>query len=215
MKCLALAAMIVGGHAIWASPVSAQYSAVTAPFNSASSSYFEQFGVSFGFRTQNFFFEQNSQASAIPPFGGFTAGAGANLGFAFGGDGGSGFINISASQGSRTSLVSQTPSITLTNGLPGAIFDTTLSPFVVSVIPVVNDAPSSPLAERLERIKSGEQPGTRQTPASNSSGSPARTDQTGDPWQTRLKASQHSGAAPTLSVAEIRRRKAAQPAKDK
>ena len=70
----------------------------------------------------------------------------ANVSIPIPGDGVSGFINIAASQGSRTSLVSQAPSITLANGLPGGIFDTSQTPFVAGVIPVVNDASLTPLA---------------------------------------------------------------------
>src|SRR5215213_6640816 len=201
MKPLLFATVLVLESWLLAPLAQAQYSVVTSPFNSTSNGFFEQIGVGFGFRTRNFFFEQNSMPLATPPFGGFAPGAGADLGFSFGGNGSTGFINIAASQGSRTSMVSQAPSITLSNGVPGAFSDTSQSPFVVGVVPVVNDAPATPLAERLQRIKSGEQSTVPQSTAAR------RTDRTGDPWRDRLKASQDDNARPALSVAEIRRRK--------
>jgi hypothetical protein len=209
MKSLVIPASIVMSWAAFAPASQAQYSAVTSPFNSSSNSFFEQVGVGFGLRTRNFFFEQNSFPLAVPPFGGFTPGAGVNLGIPLAGDGFSGFINITASQGSRTSLVSQAPSIALANGVPGGIFDTSQTPFVLGVIPVVNNAPITPLAERLNRIKAGEQSSAPSATATSSPSSAKRRNSTGDAWRDRLTASQHEDAAPTLSVAEIRRRKAA------
>ena len=76
MKSLIFLVSIVIACAAFASPAQAQYSAVTSPFNSTSSSFFEQVGIGFGLRTRNFFFEQNSLPLAVPPFGGFTPGAG-------------------------------------------------------------------------------------------------------------------------------------------
>jgi hypothetical protein len=215
MKSLILSISIVPCWAASATSAQAQYSAVTSPFNSTSSSYFEQFGVGFGVRTRNFFFEQNSLPLAVPPFGGFTPSAGVNVGIPLAGDGVSGFINIAASQGSRTSMVSQAPSITLANGVPGGFFDTSQTPFVVGVIPVVNDAPITPLNERLARIKAGEQSPALPANATGSHSGANRRNSTGDAWRDRVTASQHEDAGPALSVGEIRRRKALQPAKPK
>jgi len=200
----------------WAQTIVAQYSTVTSPFNSLSNSYFEQVGVGFNLTGRNFFFQQNSLGPAVPPFGGFVPGAGANLGMNFRGDGFSGSLNITASQGSRTSMVGQAPSFTLTNGVPGGVFDSTVSPFVISVIPIVNDAPAepsdirpTPLAERLRRRQAGERAAAPPvaSPAATQSSAPS-----GDRWRDRLKASQSDASTPKLSVAEIRRRKAAQKA---
>jgi hypothetical protein len=197
---------------LWSQTASAQYSTVTSPFNSLSNSYFEQVGVGFNLSGRNFFFQQNSFGPAVPPFGGFAPGAGANMGLNFRGDGFNGSLNFTASQGSRTSMVGQAPSVTLANGVPGGVFDTTISPFVISVIPVVNDAPMTPLAERLERIKAGERAPVQQSAAPPATNRQAESSRSRDPWRERLKAAQADGSTPTLSVAEIRRRKAAQDA---
>ena len=55
MKALLCATVLVLESWLVAPVAEAQYSAVTSPFNSASSGFFEQIGVGFGFRTRNFF----------------------------------------------------------------------------------------------------------------------------------------------------------------
>ncbi|MHC4177390.1 MAG: hypothetical protein ACYSWU_07780 [Planctomycetota bacterium] len=82
-------------------------------------------------------FRQGGFGLAVPQFGGFAPGAGMTSGFQVRGRRGNASFFWEASQGSRQSLVSQTPSVTLTNGYPGSISDTSQSPFVVGVIPVV------------------------------------------------------------------------------
>jgi len=51
-------------------------------------------------------------------------------------------INLWAAQGSRRSLVSQVPSVTLMNGQTGIFSDTSQSPFVIGFIPVVGGFPA-------------------------------------------------------------------------
>ena len=97
----------------------AQYSTVTSPFNNVSNSFFEHFGVGFGFRGDGFFFNQNGAGAALPPFGNFDPNAGATFGFG----GPNAFLSISASQGSTSSMTSQSPSVTVPNGIPGSIFE--------------------------------------------------------------------------------------------
>ena len=83
-------------------------------------------------------FTQNSFALAVPQFGGFDATAGrssaspssATLRRIF-------FIN--AAQGDKRSNVLQAPKVTLFNGQQAFVSDTSQSPFVISVIPVVGD----------------------------------------------------------------------------
>jgi len=82
-------------------------------------------------------FRQNGFGLAIPQFGGFAPGAGMTSGFQVRGPKGNASFFWEASQGSRQSLVSQAPSVTLTNGYPGYFGDTSQSPFVVGLIPVV------------------------------------------------------------------------------
>ncbi len=83
-------------------------------------------------------FTQNSYTLAVPQFGGFDATAGAQLGFAILSDI-EAFFFINAAQGDRRSNVLQAPKVTLFNGSTAMVSDTSSSPFVISVIPVVGD----------------------------------------------------------------------------
>jgi general secretion pathway protein D len=83
-------------------------------------------------------FAQGSFPLAVPQFGGFQPGAGAQLGFAILSDI-EAFFFIEAAQGDRRSNVLQAPKVTLFNGQTAFISDTSQSPFVISVIPVVGD----------------------------------------------------------------------------
>ena len=83
-------------------------------------------------------FTQNSFGLAVPQFGGFDASAGAQLGFAILSDI-EAFFFINAAQGDRRSNVLQAPKVTLFNGQQAFVSDTSQSPFVISVVPVVGD----------------------------------------------------------------------------
>ncbi len=83
-------------------------------------------------------FTQGSFGLAVPQFGGFDASAGASLGFAILSDI-EAFFFINAAQGDRRSNVLQAPKVTLFNGQQAYVSDTSQSPFVISVIPVVGD----------------------------------------------------------------------------
>ncbi|MCE5269472.1 MAG: hypothetical protein LLG00_16470, partial [Planctomycetaceae bacterium] len=83
-------------------------------------------------------FSQNSYGLAVPQFGGFDATAGAQLGFAILSDIEAYFF-IAAAQGDKRSNVLQAPKVTLFNGQQAMVSDTSQSPFVISVIPVVGD----------------------------------------------------------------------------
>jgi hypothetical protein len=81
---------------------------------------------------------------AAPPFGGAQPGAGLSTNFAIAGKDGQ--INFALNYGSgyRQSFTTQTPSVTIMNGQTGIISDTSQTPFVVSVIPVVGAFPIAP-----------------------------------------------------------------------
>jgi len=83
-------------------------------------------------------FRQNSFGIAVPQFGNFAADAGAQLGFAILSNIEAYFF-INAAQGDRRSNVLQAPKVTLFNGQQAYVSDTSQSPFVISVIPVVGD----------------------------------------------------------------------------
>lgn len=120
-----------------ASKAPAQQVTVGTPFNSVSDSFFENIGIGWELNWNGGFMRFGGVNQAAPQFGGYDPNAGLSSGFAFGNDKFNGFFNWTAGQGSRRSFVSQTPSVTLTNGYPGYISDTSQSPFVISVIPVV------------------------------------------------------------------------------
>jgi hypothetical protein len=120
----------------------AQQATVSTPYHSMSEGFFENFGTNWGLNGRNWFFSfGGSPSQAAPPFGGFDPGAGANLGFGFRTGGMGGFFSGNFSQGFRQSCVSQTPSLTLTNGYPGYVADASVSPFVISYVPVVGSFP--------------------------------------------------------------------------
>ncbi len=81
---------------------------------------------------------QGSYALAVPQFGGFDATAGATMGFAILSDIEAYFF-INAAQGDVRSNVLQAPRVTLFNGQQAFVSDTSQTPFVISVIPVVGD----------------------------------------------------------------------------
>ena len=83
-------------------------------------------------------FRQGSFDLAVPQFGGFDPSAGASLGFAILSDL-EAFFFINAAQGDRRSNVLQAPKVTLFNGQQAFVADSSQSPFVISVVPVVGD----------------------------------------------------------------------------
>ena len=123
----------------------AQQVTVATPYHALSDSFFENMGTSWGGNFENGFFRVGaSPNSAAPQFGGFDPSAGFSTGVGFGGGGFGGSFNMAAAQGSRRTFTSQTPSVTLTDGYPGFISDTSQSPFVMGYIPVVGGFPTLP-----------------------------------------------------------------------
>jgi hypothetical protein len=115
---------------------------VGTPYHALSDSFFENMGTSWGLRGPNWNLSVfGSPFQAAPQFGGFDPSAGANFGAGFQNNGMSGAFSANWSQGYRQSYVSQTPVLTLQNGYPGAFYDTSTSPFVISNIPVVGGYP--------------------------------------------------------------------------
>jgi general secretion pathway protein D len=85
-------------------------------------------------------FTQGSYALAVPQFGGFdpASTAGATLGFAILSDIEAYFFIQASQADTRTNLL-QAPKVTLFNGQQAFVSDTSQTPFVISVIPVVGD----------------------------------------------------------------------------
>ncbi len=134
----------VAGLCLSAGPAQAQQVTVGTPFHSGGDSFFERTGVNWGMNWNNGFFRFGAPNMGAPQFGGYDPNAGIQGGFAWQRDNMNGFFNFAAGQGFRQNLVSQTPSVTLTNGQPGFISDTSQSPFVISQIPVVGGWPMVP-----------------------------------------------------------------------
>jgi hypothetical protein len=139
LQChLVLAWAVAAGQAVLAQQVT-----IETPYNALSEGFFENFGTSWGLRGPNWNLSVfGSPTQAAPAFGGFDPSAGANFGTAFRRDGLSGYFAANYSQGSRRTFTTQAPKVTLQNGYPGAVFDTSTSPFVISNIPVVGGYPT-------------------------------------------------------------------------
>ena len=136
--------LMLGVCMVAVGPAVAQQVTVGTPFNSVSDSFFERIGTSWGgnFKGGHFSIFGGNPNIAAPQFGGFDPAAGINGGFAGNRNGLNGNFNFGMAQGNRRSMVSQTPMVTLTNGQPGFISDTSLSPFVIGHIPIVGGYPT-------------------------------------------------------------------------
>jgi len=123
--------------ALTAAAVHAQQVTVGAPTHTISNSFFEGIGTSWGIRGNGFNFQFGGPQIPLPPAGRPDMGAGLTGGLAWIGPSATAHLNFHALQGSRSSVISQTPSVTLPNGGTAYIGDASMSPFVISVIPVV------------------------------------------------------------------------------
>ncbi len=132
---------------------------IGSPFNITNNSFFEQNGVNFNFTSRGSVplngrsatvglgqfqaltpgpnFQQNN--AALPPFGGGIGNQPATLGFQVGGRNGTASFGLFAGQGSNSSIVSQTPSVTVMDGQTGILSDTSQRPFVTGLVPVVGE----------------------------------------------------------------------------
>ena len=136
----------------WAS---AQQVKLTTPFHRLNDSYYENYGIGWGFNKGNFNFSTGPFTSAPPPFGRYDPSTDATFGFGRAGGGGSGFFNFRAGQGNSRSHVMEAPSVVIHNGQQGFFSDTSQRPLVTGVVPVVGTGqgprlpqygPSSPAA---------------------------------------------------------------------
>ena len=164
--------LVVALAATQADRVQAQQVQLTAPFHSINDSFYENFGSGWGLNGggRNWFFNTGPAGSAPPPFGGWDPGADARFGFGGVTGGGVGFnFNWLGSQGSNRSHVMQAPTIVIPNGGSGSLFSGSIRPFVTGVVPIVGNAPrvpmvpvivpqtsTSPVQERLERLRQQE-----------------------------------------------------------
>lgn len=199
----------VAGIVIGVSPAALAQRMITqqVPLRGVSDSFFERNGVAFNLRGPNGFnLNVGGFPQAIPPFGGFQPGAGATGGFRLGGGKFGADVAFEFSQGSRRSMVSQTPIITNMDGQLGIFQDVTQSPFVISTQPIVPLRPGVPWKVHLEQ-------GGSLPPQPNSRSSATKPDRVPPIPQGQAQAASGSGDTrtnrPILSVAEIRRQRQA------
>lgn len=148
----------------------AQQINVGTPLIGVNDSFYEHINIGWGMRHRgqggSWFMNFGGPMSAIPAFGGYDPNADLRFGF-----GNSNFqFNMAASQGSTRSMTMSAPSVTMMNGAQGQFFSGSVRPFVTGLIPVVGGYPvvpygtypypassplvySSPLVERLERLR--------------------------------------------------------------
>ncbi len=120
----------------------AQQVTLSTPLRQINEGFFERIGVSWGFNAPGINFTFNNAGLAQPPFGPYDPQAALRTGFFVGQPGGTNaWFNIEAGQGFRRSVVAEMPVITLTNGYPGFFADASVTPFVISYIPVVGGFP--------------------------------------------------------------------------
>jgi hypothetical protein len=138
LVALVLGTVWLGGERVRAQPMTQ----VTTPYHVINDSFYESLGFGgFGINRMGpnggWFFNTGPAGSAPPPFGGYDPAADARFGARIGPFN----FNGLAGTGSSRSHVMQAPTITLTNGVPGFMFDGSMVPFVTGIVPVVGYAP--------------------------------------------------------------------------
>ncbi len=161
----------------------AQGIVVASPFNTIGDSYYENFGVNFGFHLNNgapggsrivgifpngqinpngIVFNQAGSAGAIPPFGGYDPAANANFGFGLRNRRGGFSLGLSLGKGNTRTATNQTPMVVVPNGGIGSVTNGQFSPFVTSVTPFTfgngYSLPSTP-SVRPSIFRSGDRTG--------------------------------------------------------
>lgn len=135
----------------------AQQVTLGTPFHSNRDSFFENNSINWSGNYRGVNFSFGGGALTRPQFGGADNGAGLTTNFGFAGKNGQINFATNFSQGYRQSSITQAPSVTIMNGQTGYMSDTSQTPYVISVIPVVGAFPVSP--QQLQQI-SGIEPST-------------------------------------------------------
>lgn len=210
-SCLAAGLICAAG---WL-PVRAQQAAIEVPFVGLNHGFFERVGLAWGLSGPGFAAQfNNGFAAALPQFGGFQPAAGAVGGVAWGGGGLQGGLFFEAAQGVRASNVSQVPLVVLPNGQVGFVGDVALQPFVVGVVPIVNDfvffptfvAAPTPAARALTARRAAHAAGEEEFVEC---AAPQVAEQQAAPAERPAAgASPSTARRPVVSLAELRRRKA-------
>jgi hypothetical protein len=127
-----------------AATATAQQVVVSTPFHALGDSFFEHTATQWGLNYKGLSITFGGLNMAAPSFGLYDPSAGIHGGFAILGPDYDGFFNFTAGQGFRRNFITQAPLVTLTDGQPGYVSDTSQSPFVVGVVPVVGGLPLGP-----------------------------------------------------------------------
>lgn len=165
-------------------------------------------------------FRQGSFDSAIPQFGGHDPNADLRTGFRVGNGDTNASLRMAFGQGSTRTNTVQAPRVTMFNGTTGSVSDTSQRPFVTGIVPVVGAGVPvipqmmvpvqtvSPVQQSLHRLKQQQQIASAQRRAHSRNPQPANAG-----VEPALRVSSRKGSssaeAGDLSVAEIRRRRAA------
>ncbi len=125
-------------------PSRAQQVTIGTPFHTLHDSFFENNGVSWSGNYRGITFSYGGAALATPQFGSPQSTAGLSTNLAFASKDGVLNLGLNFGQGSSRALTTQTPSVTIMNGQTGIVSDTSQTPFVISVVPVVGAFPVAP-----------------------------------------------------------------------
>jgi hypothetical protein len=134
----------------------AQQVTVGTPFRTLQDHFFENNSINWSGNYRGFTFSFGAPGLSTPQFGSPEPGAGLTTNFAFVGKNGQINFNVAMGQGYTQSATTQVPSVTIMNGQQGTISDTSLTPYVISVIPVVGGFP-----EQLPPVAGFEPPDPR------------------------------------------------------
>jgi hypothetical protein len=142
IRCITLA---IGVIAILAAvPAHSQQVTVGTPFRTQQDHFFENSSINWNGNYRGFNFSFGAPNLATPQFGLPQTTAGLSTNFSILGKNGQINFGLNFGQGYTQSSTSQVPSVTIMNGQTGYISDTSQTPFVISVVPVVGAFPTGP-----------------------------------------------------------------------
>lgn len=136
---------------------------VSTPIVNANDGFYEYVGSQWSVHGRGWFF--NFGGGALPPFGGFDPNSGIQGGGSFQHGNFGGSFHFMAAQGNSRTLTSTTPEITMINGVPGAFFSGTQTPFVTQIVPTVADhrlprGIATPKRFRMQGVRTANDPDT-------------------------------------------------------
>ena len=137
---------VVGALLVTSELSQAQQVTISVPGQSISDDFFEYVGGDWSLMGPGYFATFGGLAG--PPFGGFDPNIGLSTGFSIGDDGRNARFRATAGTARSTTVVSETPMLTVTNGIPGFFFAGEVRPFVLGYIPTIGP-PASPNLNNL------------------------------------------------------------------